>query len=114
MEYATKKHKDGSVVEISIPERLTSDTSDDLKQLLKELVDDQNYKIVLNLGKTRYVDSSGLGAIVSKISVLRSNRGDIRLAGVHKYINELLELTHLNQIIKSYDSVEEAVNSFEE
>ncbi|HID38862.1 MAG TPA: anti-sigma factor antagonist [Calditrichaeota bacterium] len=113
MEYATKKHKGGSVIEIIIPERLTSDTSDDLKKLLKELVENQRYKLVLNLSRTRYVDSSGLGAIVSKISVLRSNKGDIRLAAVHNYIKELLELTHLNQIIKSYTSVEEAVNSFE-
>jgi len=114
MEYAIKKHKGGSVIEITIPERLTSDSSDDLKRLLKELVDNQRYKIVLNLRNTRYVDSSGLGAIVSKISVLRSNNGDIRLAAVQNYIKELLELTHLNKIIKSYKSMEEAVNSFEE
>ncbi|HGY57220.1 MAG TPA: anti-sigma factor antagonist [Caldithrix abyssi] len=114
MEFKQKSHRNGSVLEIEIPERLTTETSDELKQLLKEIVNSQKYKIVLNLGKNRYMDSSGLGAIVSKISVLRSNNGDIRLAAVHDSIRELLELTHLNQIIHSYPTVEEAVNSFEE
>ena len=58
------------------------------------------------------MDSSGLGAIVSKIAVTRSNNGDIRLAAVQKYIDYLLNLTHLNKILQIYPNIEDAVESF--
>ena len=103
---------EGDVRVINIPDRLTSETSDVLKRMLKELVDKGYYKIVMNLEQTEYMDSSGLGAIVSKIAATRSKKGDIRLASPRKYVVNLLELTHIDQIIKIYDQRSEAVNSF--
>lgn len=102
----------GDVQVIHIPDRLTSDTSDVLKKMLKEFVDNGRYKIVMDLEKTDYMDSSGLGAIVSKIAATRSKNGDIRLANPKKYVINLLELTHIDQIIKIFNSREEAVKSF--
>ena len=110
MDFSTDS--EGEVKVINIPERLTSDTSDSLKKLLKELVDDGHYKIVMDLDKTNYMDSSGLGAIVSKIAVTRSKNGDIHLANPKKYVINLLELTHIDQIIKIYNNRNEAINSF--
>jgi anti-sigma B factor antagonist len=104
----------GEVIVIDIPRRLTSEISGELKQLMKELIEQGKYKIVMNLEKTKYMDSSGLGAIVSKIAATRSKKGDIRLAAPQQTIIDLLELTHINQIVKVFSSVEEAVNSFKE
>ncbi len=105
---------DGRVVVVDIPKRLTSDTSDDLKTILKNLVEDKKHNIVINLEKTAYMDSSGLGSVVSKIAATRANKGDIRLAAVQKYVADLLDLTHIDQILQIYDSVDDAVRSFEE
>ena len=113
MEFKQREELDGKVVVIEIPERLTTETADDLKLLFKELIAGEQYRIVLDLSNTRYMDSSGLGAIVSKISVLRSNSGDIKLACAQQYILDLLELTHINQILRTYDSVDLAVSSFQ-
>jgi len=102
----------GDVTVIDIPQRLTSDTSDTLKKLLKELVEEEKFKIVMNLEHTDYMDSSGLGAIVSKIASTRSHKGDIRLAKPKKYVINLLELTHIDQIVKIFDDINQAVESF--
>ena len=110
MEIMHRQEKD--IVIIDIPHRLTTETSDVLKKKLKELVDKDHNKIVMNLQGTAYMDSSGLGAIVSKIAATRSKKGDIRLAEAKEYVLNLLELTHIDQIIKIYDNVNEAVEIF--
>lgn len=112
MTFDAHPYDDGKTVVLDVPARLTIDTADHLKKQLKELVEQGVYNIVMNLENTDYMDSSGLGAIVSKIAVTRSNKGDIRLAAVKKYVDYLLNLTHLNKILKTYDTVGEAVTSF--
>ncbi len=114
MNFPIKMMNDGKVIVIDIPRRLTSEISGELKNLMKDQLEKDKYKIVMNLEKTKYMDSSGLGAIVSKIAATRSNGGDIRLAAPQQTILDLLELTHINQIVKIYDTVDEAVKSFEE
>lgn len=110
----TREENDGRVVIIEIPGRLTLESSGELKEFLKELMEEKKFRIVMDLNQTTYVDSSGLGAIVSKIAMTRSNAGDIRLAHVAPNIQELLELTHLTQILQVYESTEKAVASFDE
>ena len=102
----------GGVTVIECPERLDVNVSDDLKVIMTNLTGQNKYKIVLNLLETRYVDSSGLGAIVSRIAMTRANGGDIRLAVTNKSVLDLLQLTHLNKIIISYDNLIKAVNSY--
>ena len=114
MDIPVQQYLDGRVTVIEIPERLTADASYDLKRLIKELVDSGKTRIVINLKGTEYMDSSGLGAIVSKIAVARSSGGDIRLACVSKFVADLLELTHIDQILKIFDDIEQAVNSFKD
>ncbi len=114
MNFETHFHEENGVVVIDIPRRLTSEISDALKKLMKELIEQGKYKLVMNLEKTRYMDSSGLGAIVSKIAATRSHGGDIRLAAPQQTIIDLLELTHINQIVKIFANTEEAVKSFKE
>jgi anti-sigma B factor antagonist len=104
--------QENDVVIIDIPHRLTTETSDALKKLLKDLVDNNQNKLIMNLAETTYMDSSGLGAIVSKIAAARAGKGDIRLAAPKEYVLNLLELTHIDQIIKIFDNVNTAIESF--
>ena len=112
MNFKTVENTAGTVLIINTPRRLTTENSDGLKKLLKNCVDEGRFNIVINLAETEYLDSSGLGAIVSKIAQTRSNKGDIRLASVQNDVLNLLELTHINQIIKLYDTPEQAAASF--
>ena len=102
----------GDITVIDCPRRLDANVSEELKKIMLELIEDNKYKIVINLSNTRYVDSSGLGAIVSRISATRSNNGDVRLATKTQAILDLLDLTRLNKIIKCYDDVNKATKSF--
>lgn len=114
MEFVTHENYENEVVVIDIPERLTTDTSDTLKHLIKDLINNGKCRFVLNLKNTRYVDSSGLGAIVSKIASTRSKKGDIRLAVLQQYVQEIFEITHINQIVHCFDSVQAAVDSYKD
>ena len=114
MNFQAHVQEDSDIVVIDIPRRLTSEISDELKSLMKQLIEQGKYKLIMNLEKTRYMDSSGLGAIVSKIAATRLHGGDIRLAAPQQTIIDLLELTHINQIVKIFSNVEEAVQSFKE
>jgi anti-sigma B factor antagonist len=106
------QEKTGNVTVIDCPSRLDANISDDLKNIMVDLIEKNKFKIVINLSNTDYVDSSGLGAIVSRISATRSNKGDVRLATKTKSIIDLLDLTRLNKILKCYDDVKTAAASF--
>jgi anti-sigma B factor antagonist len=108
----TISKKAGDIIIIKCPPRLDISVSDDLKNIMTDLIAKKKYKIIIDLTHTKYIDSSGLGAIVSRIAVTRSNGGDVRLATTSRLILNLLELTHLNKILSCYDNILTAVNSF--
>ena len=100
------------VVVITTPERFTVEFSSEFKDILNNLVQEQKYKIVIDLTATKYMDSSGLGAIVSRIAATRANQGDIRLAKPSKFVEELLDLTQLMRILKIYKNTKSTINSY--
>jgi anti-sigma B factor antagonist len=104
----------GKIVVIDAPERVAGELADELRNLIGSLVKNNKYKIIVDFSKTIYIDSSGLGALVSRIAISRSNKGDIRLAHVGPKIKNLLELTHLDKILIQYTSLKEALEDFKE
>lgn len=114
MSFSTDHDKNLGVTVITCPERVDINNSTELRDLIRSQFDDQNYRIVLDMSDTRYVDSSGLGAVVSRIANLRSNNGDVRLVTGQDSVLNLLELTHLNQILKVYPDLGRARGSFAE
>ncbi len=114
MAFNTHRIQEGQITVIDTPERLTYEVADELKQIIKDVLENECYKIVINLEHTVFMDSSGLGAIVSKIAKTRSHNGDIILAAPQKYVSELLELTHINQVLKDFPTVEEALDRLKE
>lgn len=114
MTFQTEEVEDAEIVIINLPEKVSGEISDQLKIYIRGLVEKGRYKLVMNLAETTFMDSSGLGALVSKIAVTRANNGDVRLAHSQEYISNLLELTHLDQVMKTYSTVLDAIRSFEE
>jgi anti-sigma B factor antagonist len=108
----TRQDKKGEIVVIDVPERLSGELADELRELVGSLVKEEKFKIIVDLSATTYMDSSGLGALVSRIAVTRSNMGDIRLANVGPKINNLLQLTHLDKILIQYPTLQEALDGF--
>ena len=106
----SEKHK--KVIVIKTPKRFTVEVASEFKEILNNLVKDQKFQFVIDLSDTKYMDSSGLGAIVSRIAATRANNGDIRLANPAKFVEELLDLTQLKRILKIYKDKKSAINSF--
>ena len=85
-----------------------------LQETLHDLREQDKKNVVVDLSKTKFMNSSGLGMLISGMTTMRNAGGDLRLANVADRIQSLLIITKLITVFKEYDSVEEAVKSFEE
>ncbi len=83
-----------------------------LHDTLKELKEQDKKNVVVDLSKTKFMNSSGLGMLISALTTLRNAGGDLRLANVADKIQSLLVITKLITVFKHFDSVEEAVESY--
>lgn len=113
MGFTTSEAMGGKVLVISCPDRVDSTVANDLREIMTNAIEEGEFQLVVNMDKTAFMDSSGLGALVSRIAATRSNSGDVRLACVREPILKLLELTHLDKIFQCFETVESAVVSFE-
>jgi anti-sigma B factor antagonist len=86
----------------------------DLRDTLDELKDDEKTNVVVDVSRVNFMNSSGLGLLVGGLTSMRNAGGDVRLANVADRIRSLLIITKLITIFKTYESVDEAVESFEE
>ncbi len=85
----------------------------DFKSKLNEIIQNGGEKTVIDLSQLEFIDSSGLGAMVSvlkKAGIL----GKVKLCGVKDGVKSILELTRLDKVFPIYHSVKEAVASFQE
>jgi anti-anti-sigma factor len=80
---------------------------------LNNLIENERAKIVVNMGKTQYISSMCLATIVDAKERAGKINGDLRIASPNSIVRNLLEITNLEKRIQIYDSVEEAVGSFE-
>lgn len=83
-----------------------------LSEKLHDLVDQKNTKVVADLSKVSWMNSSGLGILIGGLTTMRNNNGDLKLVNVTERIKSLLIITKLITIFETYDSVEDAVASF--
>ncbi|MEK7729212.1 MAG: STAS domain-containing protein [candidate division KSB1 bacterium] len=83
-----------------------------LNDKLHELIDQNKTRIVVDLGNVDWMNSSGLGVLIQALNTMRNNGGDIKLANVTERIKSLLMITKLTRIFEIFDTVEDAVASF--
>jgi len=110
MEFKTRE-LDNKIIIIEAPLRLEGRTSLEFRKRIIELADSGYYKIIVDLKGTEFMDSNGVSSLVSRISVARSNNGDVVLLSPSEFIQNILKITHLNKIFKIFDSEEEAIKS---
>jgi anti-sigma B factor antagonist len=80
--------------------------------LVKDLLE-KSRQIVLDLGDVTHIDSGGLGTLVSLYASARKVGGDIKLAHIGNHTRELLQITRLVTLFEVFDTVEDAMASFE-
>lgn len=84
-------------------------TTPALRDILEKIINEGISKILLDLEKLLYVDSSGLGALLGFQSQLNKKAGFLRLCAVSENVDKVLEMTKLKQIMKISDTLEEAI-----
>jgi len=106
--------KDGVTVVVAPGPRLDAEVAGDFRATLLRLIARGDRKLILDLPAVDFIDSSGLGALVSALKHLKQidGHGDIRLANVQPSVHAVLEIIRLNRVFAQFRTVEEAVNSF--
>jgi len=69
-------------------------------------------KVVLDLSKVEFIDSSGLGALVASLRQAHAVGADIKLSGLRKPVRALFELVRMHRVFEVFNSAEEAVASY--
>ena len=86
--------------------------SSEFSKTLYDNLDKGKKNVVVDLGGLSFVNSSGLGILISGLTSMRKNGGDLKLANISNKIQGLLSITKLNQIFDQYDTADEAVKSY--
>ncbi|MFQ6113998.1 MAG: STAS domain-containing protein [bacterium] len=83
-----------------------------IHEKVKDLVGNKINKVVIDLGGVKWMNSSGLGALMGSMTTLRNAGGELKLAKVTDKVQSLFMITKLITIFETFDGVEEAVSSF--
>ena len=107
----TRQVGDVSVIDVS--GRITlGEGSSALRDVLRELTARGNKKILLNLGDVTYIDSSGIGELVSGFTTVTNQGGDLKLLGLTKRVKDLLQITKLYTVFDIHEDEAHAIRSF--
>lgn len=100
------------VAVVGLEGRLDMLTAVDVKKRLAEVVAAGNHRLVIDLNKVSFVDSSGLGALISGLKAARIAGGDLRLARPDKQVRYILEVSTLDRVLRPFASLEEALSGY--
>lgn len=101
--------KSGSVSVVDVEGQLIVGNRQELKQKVLDELDGGERKFVIDFANTGYIDSSGLGVLVSLSKKIREQGGELRLANLNEDLRTLFELTKLDTLFRIANSREEAL-----
>ena len=109
---ATTRQIDGVTI-LDLSGRITlGEGSVQLRDAVRDLLAKGSKKILLNLGDVNYIDSSGIGELVSAYTTVRNQGGDLKLLNLTKKVHDLLQITKLYTVFDIKDDEATAVASF--
>ncbi|UCF06004.1 MAG: STAS domain-containing protein [bacterium] len=86
--------------------------ADNIRDLLHGIIDGGSKKIIVNLGGVNWINSTGVGILMTGYTTMRRNGGDLKLLNVSDRLQSILYVTKLNLIFECFDDEAEAVESF--
>lgn len=96
---------------LSLKGKLDLANAADLKEKVKGLLEHQKTQIHLNMKDVDFINSSGLGALVSIMKEVRVTKGRLTLSNLAPYVNEIFEITQLSHVFEIYETIEEVMAS---
>jgi anti-sigma B factor antagonist len=109
---ATAREISGITV-VDLSGRITlGEGSSMLRQMVRDLLAKGQRKIVLNLGDISYIDSSGIGELVSGFTTVKNQGGELKLLSLTRKVHDLLQITKLYTVFDVHDVEQRALDSF--
>ncbi len=103
----------GDVTVLDLSGKITiGEGSVSLRGAIRRLIEEGKKKILLNLAQVGYVDSSGIGELVSSFTTINREGGQLKLLNLTQKIQDLLAITKLLTVFDTYDDEQTALNSF--
>src|ERR1700751_5241066 len=109
---ASTRQVDGITI-VDLSGRITlGEGSVGLRDSIKDLLSKGQKKILLNLGDVSYIDSSGIGELVSAFTSVRNQGGELKLLHLTKKVHDLLQITKLYTVFDVKDDEAQAIGAF--
>ncbi len=102
----------GDATVVTIRTELDANTAHRAKEAMDELIQGGEIRLVVDLSNLDYIDSAGLGVLVSTLKGVRAKGGDLRLCGVKDPVKMIFDLTRLSKVFKIFPDREQALSSF--
>jgi anti-sigma B factor antagonist len=103
----------GDVSVVDVAGRITlGEGSSALRDTLRDMVTKNQKKILLNLGEVSYIDSSGIGELVSGFTTVTNSGGELKLLNLNKRVKDLLQITKLYTVFDVHEDEAGAIRAF--
>jgi anti-sigma B factor antagonist len=103
-----------SVTVVDVSGRITlGEGCTQLRELIREQIAKGNKKVLLNLADVTYIDSSGIGELVSAYTAVSNQSGQLKLLNLTKKVHDLLQITKLYTVFDIHNDEVKAISSFE-
>lgn len=107
----TMIEKDEAVILTVEDERMDAHNSGNLKEKMLQLFDEGKYQLVIDLSAVRFIDSSGLGALVSGFKNASARDGSLKLCCLQPQVRSMFELTRLHRVFEIFATLDEALEN---
>ena len=111
-EFSTSIVGKGNVSVINLSGYLDAHTAPALENNFTELIDRNQFKIVVNFKNLAYISSAGLGVFMAYIEKIRDNKGDIKLASMNEKVYNIFDLLGFPLLYEIFGTEEEAIKKF--
>ena len=113
MSVKAKTEMDGRIGIVEIKGSLVGDKeTDTFREAYVDLIEQGNKFLIINLRKVNYINSSGIGSLIGAHASYAKIGGEVKLAGLSNNVQNLLVVTKLIDIFDTFDTVEQAIESF--
>lgn len=103
----------GNVSVIDVKGYLDAHTAPQLENAFNQLIDKNNYKVVVNFDDLSYISSAGLGVFMAYVETMRENKGDIKFSNMQDSVYNIFDLLGFPMLYEFYKDEKEAVTKFE-
>ena len=106
------REKKGVVIVLLEGDMLGGPDATLLSEKFREFIGDGKNKIVVDMEKVNWMNSSGLGILIGGLTTVRNSGGDLRLLYLNDKARELLRITKLSRVFETFDDEDKAIDSF--